>query len=228
MATSGPTGSTRPRARTRACTCWEAGRRYLTARYISPTRRRYASSSRDGEEGGASEFVAVWEPYVGERFVERVERLPVEGDGAGPFRPVGVRVTLAGGQVDTFIYTSDPAAEVECGGIRLQGRFGYYSEQDGKPRCLHLVDGKRLGRGALGIEDPAGPFVTNVAAVGLTDHWLTLDAPMPSEARLPGRVLYLAGGKHRTAYHLADVSEAGDRVGLTLTAYCSGPGRERR
>jgi len=194
------------------------GRRYLAARYGKPDAPpiRFFLPEEEAEAAG-SEFVAVWEPYSSERFVESIRRLPVEGAAdAHGFSPVALRVALAGGQVDTFIYTGDPAATVRCGDLELRGRFGYWSERDGRPRCAHLVDGTRLTRGDVGVTDVAPAFRAEVTAVELTDHRLALDRPMPEGDRETGRLLYLRGGRHRTAYHLAEVSADGLRVRLDL------------
>ncbi len=198
----------------------ETGRRYVTALCaktdIPPIRYLFAE---DEAEDGASEFVAIWQPYLTEAgpFVEKIERLEVEGDSEqGEFGPVAVRVTLAGGQVDTLIYSLEPEARLRCGELELQGSFGYWSEVDGKPRCAHLVNGTRLVKGEVGVTQDEPRIEATVTKVDLTENLLTLDRKLPVGDELAGALIYLRGGEHRTAYHIAEVLEPGDVVRLDL------------
>ncbi len=198
-----------------------AGRSYITARCakpdIPPLRYLFAE---DEAEDGASEFVSVWQPYRADAgpFVERVERLPVTGAAEGEFAPVAVRVTLAGGQVDTFIYSLDPEAELTVGDLEFSGSFGYWSELDGQPRAAHLVGGRylRKGRTSLTIEEPR--LQATVTDVDLAANTLTLDRELPVGDALAGQVICLRGGPHRTAYHVAEVLEPGNVVRLDLNS----------
>jgi hypothetical protein len=113
--------------------------------------------------------VAIIQPYVGKAFVEKIERLRVEREGKlGEFEPVAIRVTLAGGQKDTFIYTGDSSVAVRCEGIELQGHFAYWSEVGGKLRCLHLVNGRRLLKDGVGVSDAPAPFRARMAVIRLS------------------------------------------------------------
>ena len=137
------------------------GRRYLTARCAKPDipPLRYFFAEEEGADG-ASEFVSFWQPYEGQPFIEKVERLPVQGAADGEYPPTVVRVTLTGGQVDTFFYAWDPNRLLRAGGLEFQGSFGYWSEQNGKPRACHLVNGRILRQGNTGLptgRPPSGP-----------------------------------------------------------------------
>ena len=198
----------------------QPGRRYVTARYARPDSPpiRFLFSEDEGEDG-ASEFVALWQPYAGRPFIERVERLSVEGRGEfGEYPPVVVRVTLAGGQTDTFIYSGDPSIPVRCGGLEFQGHFAYWSERNGAPRCAHLVNGSRLVKGGVGIPDVPPPYRARVTGVDFQGNGLSLDAGLPSGALLSGRLIFIRGGRHRTAYAVDSVLPQGAGVRLDLNA----------
>ena len=199
----------------------EPGRRYLTALCaktdIPPIRYLFAEDSADD---GASEFVSVWQPYGEEAgpFIERIQRLPVDGDAdEAEFAPVAVRVTLTGGQVDTFIYSLDPNAELRVGEIEFSGSFGYWSEQDGQPRAAHLVNGRYLRQGEAGLALDLPRFEATVTELDLAERTLTLDRELPAGADVVGRVIYLQGGPHRSAYHVAEVL-APNRLRLDLSS----------
>ncbi|MCE5238009.1 heparinase II/III-family protein [bacterium] len=199
----------------------QPGRKYFTARYGKPDSPpiRFLFPE-DTAPDGASEFVAVWQPYVGQPFIEKIERLQVSAgpaaQGAAPadFPPVAVRVTLAGGQVDTFLYTFDATTPVKCGEFTFQGSFGYWSEQDGKLRCAHLVNGMKLLKNGVGIAQAAPAQRLKITAIDVTDNIVTLDGKLPVGDALKGRMLFLRGGKHRTAWRIAEVLPPGDKVRL--------------
>ncbi|MGD9496521.1 MAG: hypothetical protein AB7Y46_09440 [Armatimonadota bacterium] len=199
-----------------------AGRRYITARCakpdIPPLRYLFAE---DQAEDGASEFVSLWQPYRSQAgpFVQRIERLLVAGDVAeGEFAPVAVRVTLAGGQVDTFIYSLDPEAELTIGDLQFCGSFGYWSELNGEPRAAHLVGGRYLRRGETGLSVDRPRVQATITEVDLATNTITLDRPLPGGETLVGQVIYLQGGPHRTAYHVAEVLDGGARLRLDLNS----------
>jgi hypothetical protein len=186
----------------------QPGRRYVTALCaktdIPPIRYLFAE---EAGEDAASEFVSVWQPYTeeGGPFIERIERLPVEGDaGEAEYAPVAVRVTLVGGQTDTFIYSLDPDAELRVGEIEFSGSFGYWSEQDGRPRAAHLINGRylRSGDAELTLAEPR--IEATVTALDLAERTLTLDRDLPEGLDLTGRMVYVQGGPHRSAYHVAE------------------------
>jgi len=198
----------------------QPGRKYTTARYGKPDSPpiRFLFPE-DTAPDGVSEFIALWQPYVGQPFIEKIERLAASTGALStpPLtypRPVAVRVTLAGGQVDTFLYTFDATTPVKCGEFTFQGSFGYWSEQDGKLRCLHLVNGTTLLKGGVGIAQAAPLQRLKITAIDLTDNVVTLDGKLPVGEALQGRMLFLRGGQHRTAWRIAEVLPPGDRVRL--------------
>ncbi len=200
----------------------QAGRHYFTARYAKTDVPdiRFLFAEEEAEDS-ASEFVALWQPYAQAPFIERIERLDVEQSGdvaMGEFSPVAVRVTLAGGQVDTFIYTHDPEAELRIGDIEFQGSFGYWSEQDGKLRCLHLVNGTKLARRGQGVIEAVPNFQATATAVDLVGNTVTLDTNLPPGEALAGQMIYFRNGPHRTAYHIVEVAEPGNVVKLDLNS----------
>ncbi|MCD6362206.1 MAG: heparinase II/III family protein, partial [Armatimonadetes bacterium] len=196
----------------------ETNRSYLTATYaktdVPDIRFLFAE---DEAYDGASEFVAVWQPYTDAPFIKRIERLPVEGySGEGEFGPVAVRVTMTGGQVDTLICSPDPKAELTAGGITLRGSFGYWSTLDGAPRCAHLVGGTLLTDGDAELTLAEAATIATITDVDLTGNLITLDAQLPVGDALAGRMIFLTSqnGRHRTAYEIAGVLKPGNVVRL--------------
>jgi len=202
----------------------QAGRAYTTSRYgkpdAPPVRFLFAE---DEAADGASEFVALWEPWTGKPFLGSVERLPVTASGSqdgapGEFAPVALRVDCGEGQVDTFFYSMDPTATLQSGEFTFQGRFGYWSERDGALRCLHLVDGATLRKGDRGVRQAAPARRLRLTGIDLAETILTLDGDLPVGTALQGQMLFLQGGPHRTAWRIAEVLPPGNRVRLECSS----------
>ena len=80
MAMYGPIGSARETGAPAPHPSRTARRRYITARCAKPDIPpiRYLFAEEEGADG-ASEFISLWQPYEGEPFIQKVERLTVEG-----------------------------------------------------------------------------------------------------------------------------------------------------
>lgn len=205
----------------RLCLLGQAGRTYTTARYGKPDAPPIRFLFCEDEQvDGASEFVALWQPYLDRPFIQRIERLTVSALDGGPllasgdFGPIAMRATLSGGQVDTFLYNPDPDVPVKCADISFQGQFGYWSERDGQFRCLHLVNGTTLMRGGRGVVKAQPVRRMKITGIDLTENVITLDERLPMDQALRGRMFYLRGGPHLTAWRIVQVLPPGDRVQL--------------
>ncbi|MEN6403550.1 MAG: heparinase II/III family protein, partial [Armatimonadia bacterium] len=190
------------------------GRQYTTARYGKPDAPpiRFFFPEEQGDDG-ASEFIAVWQPYEGAPFIEKIERLDCQTTGpASEYPPVVVRVTLTGGQVDTLFY-DHAGRTLTSGPFTFTGNFGYWSEQDGKLRCLHLA-GSQLLKDGVGVTKAPPPYNGKITAIDLLDNKLTLDCKLPVGDVLKGKMIYLKGGEHRTAYRIAEVLTPGNIIRL--------------
>lgn len=193
------------------------GRQYYTAVYaktdVPDIRFLFAE---DEVEDGAGEFVAIWQAYGSAPFIEKIERLPVDGAAEGEFGPVAVRVTCAGGQVDRFIYTYEPDTPLSVDGIGFQGSFGYWSELNGEPRCVRLVNGTKLVKSGRGVVDAVPRFTAKATAVDHVNRIITLDDTLPVGDALAGQMIYFTSGPHRSAYHIVEVLEPGNMVRFDL------------
>ncbi len=197
----------------------QPGRQYTTSRFgkvdSPPIRFLFAE---DRQAGGQSEFIALWEPYEGEPFIEKIERLKVTG-GQEPegFAPVALRVTLAGGQTDTLLYSYDATSLHRVGDIEFRGSFGYLSEKEGKLRAMHLVGGDQLLLNGEGIRAEAPGHTAKVVGADIENHRFTLDTTLPADGSLDGRQMRVrAGGVHQVSYRIARVLPPGNVVEVDL------------
>ena len=183
----------------------QQGRRFITGESAKPDvpTLRYLFAEDDAPEG-ASEFLSVWQPYKNAPFIDSFERLSVEGAEPGEFQPVAVHITLAGGQADTFFYSHRPDVLLQCGEFLFQGSFGYWSECKGQLRALHLVNGGCLTKRTEGVPEMPPPFHSTISTVDYLENTIELDQALPDGNDLEGQLIYIRGGSHRTAYHIAE------------------------
>ncbi|WP_312907902.1 heparinase II/III domain-containing protein [Natronosalvus caseinilyticus] len=105
----------------------------------NPDSLRYALLRRQGS-GLESDFVSTIEHYEGERAVENVEKVSVEGgDGHA------VRVELTNGRTDYVVCAFDETDTLTVDDtFEFKGFFGLYSVEDGEPEYAYVQDGTRL------------------------------------------------------------------------------------
>ena len=186
MAMYGPWKCQEKPVRLRITHLGRPGRRYITARCAKPDIPpiRYLFAEEEGADG-ASEFISLWQPYEGEPFIQKLERLTVEGPRpAGEFAPVALRVTLAGGQVDT-LYSWD-RAPFSVPAVWIRGSFGYWSKKEGVLRALHLVNGAAAPGTRVFEIPPAFPRMIGRIQAGARSR-----LSPPRDLIRPGQLLYL-------------------------------------
>jgi hypothetical protein len=75
-----------------------------------------------------------------------------------------------------------------------------------------------LLKDGVGVSDAPPPFRARITAMDLAGNRITLNGKLPAGEALRGRVIFLRGGKHRTAYHIAEVLPSGNEVRLDLNS----------
>ncbi|WP_242695639.1 heparinase II/III domain-containing protein [Halomontanus rarus] len=100
---------------------------------------RYAFLNRSGTDL-ESDFVSTIEHYEGERAVDSVETVPVEGGDGN-----AVKVELATGRTDYVVCAFDEGDTLTVDDtFEFKGFFGVYSIEDGEPEYAYVHDGTRL------------------------------------------------------------------------------------
>ncbi|MFC7230648.1 hypothetical protein ACFQMM_03235 [Saliphagus sp. GCM10025308] len=105
----------------------------------NPDFLRYALLRRQGSDL-ESDFVSTVEHYEGERAVENVEKVVVEG-GQGH----AVKVELTNGRTDYVVCSFEETDTLTVDDtFEFKGFFGLYSVEDGKSEYAYVQDGTRL------------------------------------------------------------------------------------
>ncbi|WP_276256388.1 heparinase II/III domain-containing protein [Halomontanus rarus] len=114
---------------------------------------RYGFLNRSGSNL-ESDFVSTIEHYEGERAVDSVETVPVEGGDGN-----AVKVELATGRTDYVVCAFDEGDTLTVDDtFEFKGFFGVYSIEDGEPEYAYVHDGTRLKTldGPALVTEPTG------------------------------------------------------------------------
>jgi hypothetical protein len=183
----------------------------------NPDQLRYSLTCRRGEEGLASTFVSVLEPYRGDPQIRRAKRTPLKDvdphDG-----PVILVVELANGAVDTIMY-APPGRAVASGGMQMDGRLGYIRRRGKTVERAALIGGKKLrdGRIELKADVPAwNGRVTRLSAPAEPHSRVWVDTALPAGDRLAGEWIAIANDGEQNAFYQIESIERDGKGSVIL------------
>ncbi len=173
--------------------------------------------NQDEAAPAQTQIVNVMELYRGEPVIKSVRSLEVSGADEAGFEAYGLVIELSNGRTDTIFAAAEPAtAHTAAGGFEFAGRFGLYSEQEGKPARAVLIGGTRLTKNGRGIVTDAHEYRAEVAAVDRATETVTV-SPAPENAEaLPGQYIYIVNPLRRIAYKVVAAEANGDSARLRL------------
>ena len=163
----------------------------------APYELEFAFARRTGTAPLVSRFVSVIEAFTGSRKIDRVD--PVPG---------GVRVT-SGSRVDLIML------DAGAPGIEFEGEFGLWSDVDGHPSKLALINGNVLRRGSAGIRMDKPRIAGEVVAVDRTSNVITVSGVPAGSVRTGGFVMLGSGGR-RSCYRVLGAETRDGVVRLRL------------
>ncbi len=170
-------------------------------------------------------YVAVWEPYTTETFIEKVEPLSLSGEG----QPVALAITLKSGRTDFILSTTDessPPLRTVKGlpSLSIKGRFGMVSEEQGKPASSFLVGEELRYTEGLNLSLTPACWSGEITAVKRKDGGDSIDGFMTpvkwvSQKPLIGRTLFVEHGDGSTcAYEISDIHSTRQGTFIEITA----------
>src|SRR5262249_24820978 len=151
-----------------------------------------------------STFATVMEPFQGQPFLTKVERLSPEEGGADD---LVIRVSWDGG-VETLSFAHDPdGSPIRLGNFVAQGRLGFVRErkEGGEVDRMTLVGGTRLNKRDRRL-DGGGTLRGDVVGVlrkanGATVDGLEVAGRLPDPARLNGLTVIVRNPEGETYGH---------------------------
>ena len=176
----------------------------------------YVVVRRTGEDL-TSVFASVLQPYEKANPVKSVERLPVK-DSQG--LPVGIRVKLAGGQVD-YTLSATQGEHVfgsEGGNLRLQGRFAFARLGQKGPQRVLLVGSSGLSAPGITIRADHPGYSGKVQSVDYQKCKIVVGRDMPTDGTLVGAGIYIGRRdySHNSFYRIRSVAKENGRTVIQL------------
>ena len=166
-------------------------------RQKKPEQLRYALVFRKGEPL-SSTFVSVIEPYLDQRNVAAIRRVPVQGPDDGG---VAIEVTLPDGRTDLVMLSKDAEAEYRGpNGLRWRGTFAFLRHHGGQVTEARLVRGTLLEWGDLQLSLDCAAYTGRVLDFErdmAAESWVSVDTPLPEDGALTGREIHIDTANER-------------------------------
>lgn len=182
----------------------------------SPYEMKWVLQHKTGDAPVATQVVSLMELYRGEPLIKSVRPLALTGADEAGFAACGLVVDL-GSRVDTLFIAADPTVRRTApGGFEFAGRFGLYSERDGKPLHVVLIGGTVLRKDGIGITAAAAEQRARITAVDRPAGTVLISPAAPAPQTLVGRQLFIANPVRRVATRVLAASTTPEGTVLTL------------
>ncbi len=179
--------------------------------------------SADGDL--ASTFVAVHEPWAGQRFVTSVRSL-LPLNAGDPASPVALEVVHADGTdyiLSTAVGAQAPMElQLPGGTLKCDGTVGLLRLHEGRVTAASVVDGTTLTYGGFSVAVPYPAIAGTVVGMEIDEaarrYALVVDRELPASEAVAGRfVLVTHGDGSSHGYEIAGSQQRGDEHLLHLT-----------
>lgn len=183
----------------------------------SPYEMKFVMLHSDDAEDSVTQVASVMEVYRNKRFIQSIEPLEVTGADEAGLNAYGCIVKLADGRTDYIFASADGSVvRTAVGGFEFAGRFGLYSERNGKPERIALIGGTTLTRNGIGVSMDAADYKAEIAEVDRENETVTVKpAPADPEA-LVGRYVFITNEYRRLAYKVIGAEAIEDGAKLQL------------
>ena len=182
----------------------------------NPYEMKWVMLNNHGEAPTQTRVLSIVEPYLEQPAIQQARQLKLTSP--VPSDATACQLQLPS-RLDTVFCATDPAIEHTAnGGFRFSGRFGHYSEKDGKPISLSLIGGTRLGKGNCEITLNSPEFRAQIIAVDRQTETITIAPAPPSPESLTNSIVFITSQNRRVAYKVLKATRAGDNAQLELAA----------
>jgi hypothetical protein len=185
----------------------------------NPRNLRYVLARRQGEEGLASTFVSLYEPWQGTPMIRSVERIDCGQDAEG-FDAVAVRVELADGAIDWLLSARGDSVIDVPDGPSFSGRLGWIRLRGEEIERASLIAGTELRLGDFSLTNEQLAYTGTVVRMDrdmVDDGRIWVDADLPVDGTLVGERIIIDNDDVRNAcYTIHAVERDGDLTMLSL------------
>ena len=187
----------------------------------NPESLKYVIGHRSGSNL-VSQFANIFEPYIGQRFIQSIEKVSIitEQQGVSASDAYAVKVTLTNGRVDYVMNALDPTVLYKVDDrFDFKGSLGLYSEQNGLMVNAYLADGTYLGENGVqyntNIYNALTGTVSSFTTALSNDNQITLNLSQSySDINdLVGRYVYVTSDGARTAvYRIKEIKSINGNI----------------
>jgi hypothetical protein len=157
---------------------------------------------------GQAVFPVVFEPFVGESFIQSVRLLTPQSTLANADAAVALEIILKNGRRDIVLMSPDKKSVTIPGVTACDGEFGYISRDATGVRQASIVGGTRLEASGVLLLPGKAAYEGTVKSVDYYDRTATIEGTLPE--RGAGSVLEIGPPQRRTSYTVT--STAGDKI----------------
>jgi len=183
----------------------------------NPPQLRYALACRRGDEGLASTFVSVLEPYRVEPQILSARREVLKGDPHDG--PVLLVIELADGATDTIIY-APPGQALLDGETQMDGRLGFIRRRGNKTERVALIGGRELRQSGVELKAEVPAWTGRITKISAPEERLSriwVDSVLPTGNSLAGEWIAIANdGAQNAFYEIESVERAGEGSMISL------------
>ena len=182
----------------------------------SPYEMKWLLLHNEGDAPCRMQVSSLIEMYRDQPLIRSVRRLEVSGGDEAGFGAFGLVVELPD-RTDTILASADGnVRRTAAGGFEFAGRFGLYSERDGKPVHMVLIGGTVLRRNGVGITSDAAAGDAVITAVDRERNSVTLSPGPADAAALVGRYVHIVSAGRRVSLKVRGVEPKAGGVELLL------------
>ena len=166
----------------------------------SPYEMKWILLHKKDQAPAKTQVARLIEMYKGEPLIKSVRPLKVSGEDEAGFQAYGLVVELAD-RTDTIFASADASVKHTVpGGFEFAGRFGLYSEKNGKPAHIVLVGGTKLTKNGVGITQQSGEYRGRIVKVDRKTDTILVSPALKDPAALVGKYVHLVNPVRRLAY----------------------------
>lgn len=192
----------------------------------SPYEMKWILLNKKGIEPVRSLVASVIEPYMKDPIIQAARPIKLSVTDGGGISAQGYELHL-GHRTDTLLFSTDSNMPIKTdNGLRFAGRFGFYSEEEGRPVSMVLIDGTYLAKNGFEIKLDRPEYLGRIDKIDRINNVITVSPAPLNPDKMRGSNIFITSSNRRSAYKVKDViiTPEGIKLHLDLDP-CIGRGR---
>jgi hypothetical protein len=163
-----------------------------------------------------SQALRIIEPYLDEPIIKEAAPVKLTGEDESGYAPMGCVLRLAD-RTDTILASADASVRRTTDtGLTFAGRFGFYSEKDGRPVAMSLIGGTELTKGEFGLRLESPEYRAKIVKLDRATETVTVSPAPPSVSEMVGEYIFVTNPVRRSAYKVLEAKAVPEGAALSL------------